>query len=525
MSRRYLRSNAFKYSYSEAGYPERPQDIVTFRCTRNPSGTQASAQHFFQSSNFCGIMRTISGAQLAEHKSRQSCWLAVHGKVYDVTGFINDHPGGAGLLLKSAGKDATSAYQSIHNPELISETLPQQALLGEVDTSTIPVEQQESDVASIGQQEAQSEYPALSSIINVDDFEQVAQRYLSPEGWAYYSSSAEDETSKQDNARLFRMLKLRPRVLRDVRAITTSTKILGSDSSVPFFICPTGLAKYAHAKAELNLASAAGAENVHQIIPTSPSMSLEQITEARSSPIQTQYLQVYVNRDKEKALSLIRRAEKAGVKGLFITVDSPVLGKREKDDRLKALSLGSSAPNAGVAKIASSTLLNPGLKWQDLDWIRSATKLPLVVKGVQTVEDAVLAYKHGLDAIYLSNHGGRSQDTAQAPILTLLEIRKHAPELIKNKKIEIYVDGNIRRGTDVIKCLALGATAVGIGRPCLYSMTGGYGEEGVKHMISILKSELLVNMGLIGATSIDELVPAMINTMRAEMEVFGGVKL
>lgn len=465
-------------------------------------------------------MRTISGSELSEHKSRDSCWLAVRGKVYDVTNFLDSHPGGAGLLLKSSGGDATAAYESIHNPELITETLPQESLLGDVEAATaIPATQLQPSA------EPEPEYPHLTSIINVDDFEVVAQKYLSPEGWAYYSSAAEDETSRQDNARLFRKLKLRPRVLRDVSVICSDIEILGRKSSVPFFICPTGLSKYAHPDAELNLARAAGKEGVHQIIPTSPSLSLEQIAAARSSPTQTQYMQIYVNRDRTKALTLIRRAEKAGTKGLFVTVDSPVLGKRERDDRLKALSLGSSVPNAGVAKIASSTLLNPGLKWDDLEWMRSVTDLPLVLKGIQTVEDAVLAHKKGMDAIYLSNHGGRSQDTAQAPILTLLEIRKYAPELIRNPRLQIYIDGNIRRGTDIIKCLALGATAVGIGRPCLYSMTGGYGEDGVRHLINILRAEVVGNMGLIGATKIAELVPDMVNTQRAEMEIFGGVKL
>lgn len=467
-------------------------------------------------------MRTINGSELAEHKSRESCWLAVHGKVYNVTDFLDAHPGGAGLLLKSSGGDATSAYESIHNPELIEETLPEEALLGEVDSSSV-LEQPSQQAQEAA--EPEPEYPALSSIINVDDFELVAQKYLSPEGWAYYSSSAEDETSRQDNARLFRLLKLRPRVLRDVDSVSTNIKILGNESSVPFFICPTGLSKYAHPAAELNLAAAAGKEGVHEIIPTSPSMSLEQIAGARSSPDQTQYMQIYVNRDHSKALSLIRRAEKAGMKGLFVTVDSPVLGKRERDDRLKALSLGSSAPNAGVAKIASSTLLNPKLKWEDLAWIRNVTKLSLVLKGIQTVEDAVLAYEHGVDAIYLSNHGGRSQDTSQAPILTLLEIRKYAPQLIRNPKMQIFIDGNIRRGTDIIKCLALGATAVGIGRPCLYSMTAGYGEEGVRHLIGILRNEVVGNMALLGATSIEELVDGMVNTRRAEGEIFGGVRL
>ncbi|KAJ9662346.1 hypothetical protein H2198_001480 [Neophaeococcomyces mojaviensis] len=469
-------------------------------------------------------MRTITGTELSEHKSRDSCWLAVHGKVYDVTDFLDAHPGGAGLLLKSSGQDATAAYESIHNPELIEETLSQSSILGDVDISSLTVSLS-SETPLQAESEPEPEYPHLSSIINADDFEKVAQKYLSPEGWAYYSSAAEDETSVQDNSRLYRLLKLRPRVLRDVTTVNTATSILGIPSTVPFFICPTGFAKYAHKDAELNLARAAGLEGVHQIIPTSPSMSLEQITGARSNPDQTQYLQVYVNKDRQKCLALIRRAEACGIKALFITVDSPVLGKRERDDRLKAASLGSEAPNTGIAKIGSSTLLNPGLAWSDLAWLRSVTQLPLVLKGVQTVEDAIMAYEHGINGILLSNHGGRSQDTAQAPILALLEIRKYAPQLINNPKLQIFVDGGIRRGTDIIKCLALGANAVGIGRPWLYSMSGGYGAEGVRHLIHILKGEVAGNMALLGATKIEEIVPQMVNSMRAEMEIYGGLKL
>lgn len=154
--------------------------------------------------------------------------------------------------------------------------------------------------------------------------------------------------------------------------------------------------------------------------------------------------------------------------------------------------------------------------------------MPLVLKGVQTVEDAVLAYDHGVQGIVLSNHGGRSLDTAQAPIITLLEIRKHAPHLLASEirdKFQVFVDGGFRRGTDVLKALALGASAVGIGRPFLYSMTANYGEAGVTRLLQMFRDEIETSMALVGATTVEELVPEMINSERAESEMSRRIKL
>jgi L-lactate dehydrogenase (cytochrome) len=186
--------------------------------------------------------------------------------------------------------------------------------------------------------------------------------------------------------------------------------------------------------------------------------------------------------------------------------------------------LGKNQAVQGIAKTLSSTV-SPYLDWDTIAWIRKLTSLPLVIKGIQSVEDAVLAYKHKVDGIVLSNHGGRSQDTAQAPLLTLLEINKYAPEIIKSKKIQIFIDGGIRRGTDVIKALALGATAVGLGRPFLYSMCAGYGEAGTRHMIEILREEIEMNMALIGATKVSELERGMLNTARLERDLTAFARL
>jgi len=177
----------------------------------------------------------------------------------------------------------------------------------------------------------------------------------------------------------------------------------------------------------------------------------------------------------------------------------------------------------GIAK-ANTGFINADLDWEMIDWLRKSTKLPIVIKGIQSVEDAVSAFHHKVDGIVLSNHGGRSQDTAQPPLLTLLEIDKYAPHIL-GKHMQVFVDGGIRRGTDIIKALALGATAVGIGRPVLYSMSGGYGEHGIRRMIQILRNELQTNMAFIGVSNVREIERSMVNTRKLERMMVGSVKL
>ena len=177
----------------------------------------------------------------------------------------------------------------------------------------------------------------------------------------------------------------------------------------------------------------------------------------------------------------------------------------------------------GIAK-ANTGFVNADIQWDMIHWLRRTTKLPIVIKGIQCVEDAVAAYEANVDGIVLSNHGGRSQDTAQPPLLTLLEINHYAPHILKDH-MQIFVDGGIRRGTDVLKALALGATAVGIGRPVLYSMSGGYGEYGVRRMIQLLRNELQTNMAFVGASKVSELHSGILNTRRLERLMVGSARL
>ncbi|KAF4119344.1 L-lactate dehydrogenase (cytochrome) [Geosmithia morbida] len=469
-------------------------------------------------------MTSVDGAEVSRHSDETSCWIVIHGKVWDVTDFLHEHPGGTGVILKRAGRDATEAYDEVHDASLIEETLPAKRCVGRLADGTL-----------IGKEEtvkepqpATSPIPPLNTIISVGDFERVAAQYLSSAGWAYYSSGADDELSIADARRLFGRITLRPRILRPVEPVSAVTDILGYHSSLPIYLSPTGLGKYAHKDAENIIAASAGKEGIIYCMPTGSSH--QAIFNSRVSSDQPLFFQLYSNRDPERSKELIRKAERMGAAAVFVTVDTPVLGKREKDDRLRAAegddTLGDDA--GGVAKVTSLSLLNPLLTWEDLKWMRDTTKLPIVLKGVQTVEDAVMAYESGVAGIVLSNHGGRSQDTAQSPIITLLEIRRYAPHILDRSsrhRFQVFVDGGVRRGTDVVKALALGATAVGIGRPVLYSMCGGYGEAGLRRMIGIFRAEIRTNMALAGAANVDGLVPQMVNSERAENEVSRRVKL
>ena len=439
--------------------------------------------------------------------------------------FIDEHPGGAGLILTSGGTDATAKYDEVHEPELVEKTLPSRACLGTVDASTLPASQSPAEKAGVKQN---TQYPPLTSVVSVNDFEKIAHGYLSPAGWAYYSSGAEDELSISDARRIFRKISMRPRILRSVEPISTAVDILGCPSSLPLYLSPTGIGKYAHRQAETIITQVAGKEGLAYCMPTIAPR--EAIFKARNAPTQQLFFQLYTGRDRENTKEILRTVEKLGAAAIFLTVDSPVLGKRERDDRIRAADGDDTiAPTAGgVAKASSMSLLNPLLTWDDIEWIRATTKLPLVLKGVQTVEDAVLAHLNGLDGVVLSNHGGRSQDTAQSPITTLLEIRRYAPHLLNSdirKRFQVLLDGGIRRGTDVIKAVALGATAVGIGRPILYSMCAEYGEAGLSRLVQILRAEIQTNMALAGARNVAELVPELVNIERVEKEVSRMVKL
>lgn len=302
--------------------------------------------------------------------------------------------------------------------------------------------------------------------------------------------------------------------------VNWSTTILGHKSSLPVYISATALGKLGHPDGELNLTRAAGKHGVIQMIPTLASCSFDEIVNA-AVPGQTLFLQLYVNRDREITKRYVRHAEERGVKALFITVDAPQLGRREKDMRMKFVD------ESGVAKVqegdngvkkdegvarAISSFIDPSLSWKDIPWFKSITNMHIVLKGVATPEDALMAYDYGLAGIVLSNHGGRQLDTARSGVENLIDIvtalKTRGPW--PNPRFAVFVDGGVRRASDVLKAIALGASAVGVGRAFMYSFCA-YGQEGVEKAFQIFRDELEMNMRLIGVRSMDELTPDLVD--------------
>ncbi|WQF82167.1 Putative FMN-dependent dehydrogenase, cytochrome b5-like heme/steroid binding protein [Colletotrichum destructivum] len=477
---------------------------------------------------------TISLTDLSKHNTKADCWIAVHSKVWDITDFINDHPGGPSVLLKCAGSNATKIFDEVHAPDILEE-LPDEKLVGVLQDATpdVPAASSQSggtnsttkssaetvQTAFTSTQE-QNAIPPLDSIIGVPDFEVVASKALTPKTWAFYSSAATDLITHKNNKELVRRIMIRPRILRNVSHIDMRTTILGFESSAPFFISPAAMAKLVHPDGELALSRGAANENIIQCISSNASYTLKSIVSA-APPTQPFFFQLYINSERHKTIAILRSARALGIKAVFVTVDAPVPGKREADERaaqagtIRAAISGAESSKdkkgSGLGRLMAQ-YIDKSITWEDLSWIREASGVPIVLKGVQTADDVRLAVEYGVDGVLLSNHGGRSLDGSQASILVLLELREQCPEIFD--KLEVYIDGGFERGSDILKAIALGATAVGVGRPFLYSLV--YGQPGVEHLSQILKDELETSMRLCGITSLRQATPAMVNTLDVE---------
>ncbi|CRG88625.1 L-lactate dehydrogenase (cytochrome) [Talaromyces islandicus] len=463
-------------------------------------------------------MAKLTGQQVAAHNSKDSCWVIVHGKAYDVTDFLPEHPGGSKIILKYAGKDATEEFEPIHPPDTLDKYLDVSKHLGEVDMTTVQHDEKVKDPAEVQREERIKNMPPLAQCYNLLDFEAVARQVMKNTAWAYYSSGADDEITMRENHSAFHKIWFRPRILVDVEKVDFSTTMLGTKTAMPFYVTATALGKLGNPEGEVVLTRAAHKHDIIQMIPTLASCSFDEIVDARQGE-QVQWLQLYVNKDRAITQRIVEHAEKRGCKGLFITVDAPQLGRREKDMRVKFSDVGSNVQSKGGDSVdrsqgaarAISSFIDPSLSWKDIPWFRSITNMPIILKGVQCVEDVLRAVEAGVQGVVLSNHGGRQLDFARSGIEVLAEVMPALRERGWEKKIEIFVDGGVRRATDIIKALCLGATGVGIGRPFLYAMSA-YGQDGVERAMQLLKDEMEMNMRLIGAASVADLNPSMLDT-------------
>ncbi|MDR7602317.1 MAG: alpha-hydroxy acid oxidase, partial [Armatimonadota bacterium] len=324
------------------------------------------------------------------------------------------------------------------------------------------------------------------SFATLPDILRVARRKLAPYVWDYVSGGAETETTLRRNRLGWARYAFRPRVLRDVRIRSTATAFLGCSLALPVMLAPIGNLGLIHPDGTRAVARAAGRRGTIAWISTMSERSLEEVAEAADGPL---IFQLYVRGDRSWMRRMVRRVEAAGYLALCLTVDVPVYGRRERDLRNRFRPRQETRrPN--LADIVPDDAYQAGLTWEDVRWLRDQTSLPLVVKGILTVEDARLAVEHGVQVVYVSNHGGRQLDYAPATVDVL-------PEVVAaiEGQAEVLVDGGILRGTDVVKALALGARAVLIGKLQCWALAAA-GQEGVERALELLQEELGTTLGL-----------------------------
>ncbi|CAG5898364.1 unnamed protein product [Menidia menidia] len=387
----------------------------------------------------------------------------------------------------------------------------------------------------------------------VDDFEREASAVLPKAVYDYYRSGADGQSTLADNVAAYDRWSLIPRVLRDVSTVDMSVSVLGQELSMPICVAATAMQRMAHPAGETATARACKAAGTGMMLSSWATSTIEEVMSAMTlSPGRggVLWLQLYIYKDRELTLALVRRAEQAGYRAVFVTVDTPYLGRRlddvrnrfkmpphlrcpppkpntaistfhRKDDRSSedfstiftvmsnfstaslAFSEDDYGSDSGLAVYVANAI-DPALSWDDITWLRKHTSLPLVVKGVLSGEDAVQAVNHGVSGILVSNHGARQLDGVPATLDVLEEVVGAV-----RGRCHVFLDGGVRRGTDVLKALALGARAVFVGRPVLWGLAC-QGEEGVGELLGLLKEELRLAMALSGCRSLSEVSRSLV---------------
>ncbi|MFZ0634046.1 MAG: alpha-hydroxy acid oxidase [Candidatus Acidiferrales bacterium] len=356
-----------------------------------------------------------------------------------------------------------------------------------------------------------------AAVLNLADFEALAKKRLPKALFEHTAGGAEDEITLRDNVAAFQRLKIIPRVLRNITDRKTDTTVLGQPVSFPVLIAPMACLRRFHPQGELAVARAASKAGTISIISTGACYGFKKIAEAARG---SAWLQLYAYRDKAVTQGLVEGAEAAGYKAICITVDVPVDGNRERDVRnryyypremlyqnLKELGVKGVSREMNEAELLAfaGRKLRVALTWEYLEWLKTITKLPLVLKGILSPQDAARAVSSGINGIIVSNHGGRQLDGSPASIDALSEIAKAV-----DGHIEIFLDSGIRRGTDVLRAVALGARAVLLGRPCAWALTVD-GERGVSRVLEILQKEFSTAMALAGCAGVAEITADLVH--------------
>jgi 4-hydroxymandelate oxidase len=354
---------------------------------------------------------------------------------------------------------------------------------------------------------------ALDGIVSLNDLEPRAREKMSHLAYEYVAGGAADENTLRWNHEAYDKIRLRPRVLVDVSRIDTRLRLVGQDLAFPILLAPTAYHRLVHPEGERATARGAGAAGATLVVSSFATTAVEDVAAAATQPL---WFQLYVQRDRGFTRDLVARAEAAGCRALCVTVDTPVLGPRDREAKVRfVLPPGMERPNLAGARAAGvagdvrahrpiegeiySTVLDPTLTWKEIEWLQSVARVPILLKGILNPEDAGRAAGTGVAGIIVSNHGARNLDTAPATIDALPRVAEAVAG-----RTALLVDGGIRRGTDVLKALALGAAAVLIGRPYLYGLALA-GADGVARAVRILRTELEMAMALTGRPSLRDI--------------------
>lgn len=345
----------------------------------------------------------------------------------------------------------------------------------------------------------------IAEILSLPELEKLAQSHMSAMAWAYVSGGAADELTLHANCHDWQRIRLNQTVLVDVSQLDLKTELLGQQFDLPVLLAPTAFHRLCHPQAELAAVDGSNRAGAGMILSTNSTEAVEEVARAAQYPL---WFQLYSQRDRGLTRHLVARAEAAGCKAICVTVDAPVSGARDRERRANfKLPPGFRLPNLSFDAISNrpihggiyNELLDPELSWKDIEWLRSIVNVPLLLKGILNPEDAHCAAEAGVAGLIVSNHGARNLDTLPSTAQALPRVAEKV-----QGKVALLVDGGIRRGTDVLKALALGANAVLIGRPYLYGLAIA-GAEGVAHVVNILRNELLMAMALTGRTSIAQI--------------------
>lgn len=352
--------------------------------------------------------------------------------------------------------------------------------------------------------------PTLTAIppdvVALDDYIPLAKERMEADTWAYLTGGAADEVTLKANRAIYDQIQLIPRVLTDLKQSSTKTNLLGKNYAHPIFVAPTAFHKLYHPDGELATVVGASALETPMIVSTSATFSIEEIAQQSTIP---PWFQLYLQSDKRSTLEIVRRAEAAGYFALVVTVDAPLNGIRNREQRagfqipagIEAVNLTGIPQLPPANSVFGSAQLQVAPQWSDIEWLASETKLPILVKGIMHPFDARKAKEHGANGVIISNHGGRVLDTVPATLEVLPAIKNEL-----QADLPILIDGGIHRGSDVFKALALGASAVLLGRPILYGLAAA-GPVGVAHCLRILRMELEMTMALTGCPTIADITP------------------